>query len=108
MSDTSRLLRVTLRVAPAALPILLAAIAAVLALSSTSDSNEVAWALPAMPVAALIGAAARASELIRVGVDGSQAWWSGITLAGLGLVVAYAIWFVAVEVSCRGRYECPL
>jgi hypothetical protein len=108
VSDRSHLLRVTLRVAPAALPILLAAVAALLALSSTSDSNEVAWALPSMPVAALIGAAARANELIRVGVDDSQARWSGITLAGLGLVVSYTIWFAAVEASCHGAYECPL
>ena len=108
MSDRSHLVRVTLRVAPAALPILLAAVAALLALSSTSDSNEVAWALPSMPVAALIGAAARANELIRVGVEDSQARWSGITLAGLGLVVSYTIWFAAVEASCRGSYECPL
>ena len=108
MTDRSHLLRAILRTAPATLPLLVAVVAVVLATLSASDSNDATWALPAMPVAALIGAAARAGELIRVGVDRSQARWSGVTLAGLGLVLSYPLWFVAVEATCQGRYECPL
>ncbi len=100
--------RVALRTAPVTLPTLVAAVAVLLAISSTSDSSDAAWALPAIPVAALIGAAGRAKELIRAGVDRSIAWWSGITLAGLGVVVAYTIWLIATEATCRGRFECPL
>ena len=99
--------RVTLRTAPVTLPTLVAAVAVLLAISSTSDSDP-AWALPAIPVAALIGAAARASELIRVGVDRSIARWSGITLAGLGVVVAYTLWLIVAQATCHGRFECPL
>jgi len=100
-------LRAALRTAPVTLPTVVAAAAVLLAVYSASDSDAT-WALPSIPVAALLGAAARASELIRTGLDRSIARWSGITLAGLGVVVAYALWLIAVEVTCHGRYECPL
>jgi hypothetical protein len=34
--------------------------------------------------------------------------WSGITLAGLGVIVAYTVWLIAAQATCHGRYECPL
>ena len=86
----------------------MAALAVLLAVYSSSDTSDAAWALPSIPVAALIGAGARASELIRAGVDRSIARWSGITLAGLGVIVAYTVWLIAAQATCHGRYECPL
>jgi uncharacterized membrane protein (GlpM family) len=85
-----------------------AAVAVLVAVLSASDTSDAAWALPSIPVAALIGAAARANELIRVGVDRQVARWSGITLAGLGVIVAYTVWLIAAQATCHGRYECPL
>jgi hypothetical protein len=90
------------------LPTLVAALAVLLAVFSSSDTSDASWALPSIPVAALIGAAARANELIRAGVDRSIARWSGITLAGLGVIVAYTVWLIAAQATCHGRYECPL
>jgi hypothetical protein len=90
------------------LPALVAVVAVSLAVYLASDSSDAAWALPAIPVAALIGAAARANELMRAGVDRSIARWSGITLAGLGVIVAYILWLIAAQATCHGRYGCPL
>jgi peptidoglycan/LPS O-acetylase OafA/YrhL len=92
---------------PLLLPLVPAAISLLLAAPEGSDSDDVYWALIAIPLAALLGALARALQTEAIGESTSSAWMNALGAAAIGVVIGYLLWWQALEATCHGAYECP-
>ena len=92
---------------PPLLPLVPAAVALLVALPQGSDSDDITWALIAIPAVGVLGAWPRAAQSIRIGDTRSAAWLNALGAATIGIVIGYLIWWQALEATCHGAYECP-
>jgi hypothetical protein len=92
---------------PVLLPVALGAVSFLLALPEDSDWHLGGVFFIGIPAVALVGACARAAQSERLGESGSAAWLNAFGGAGIGIGFGYLLWWLAVEASCHGGYECP-
>jgi hypothetical protein len=99
--------RLAVWILPLALPLVPAIGAVVTAQPGEGDVGEIAWALWAIPLCALLGSSARAVQLAFDGVSRGLGALLGLAMGLIGMILGYFVWFVAVTRTCDGRYECP-
>ena len=92
---------------PLLLPLVPAAVSLLLAQPEGSDSDDIYWALIAIPLVALLGASARALQTATIGESTPSAWLNALGAAAIGVVIGYLLWWHALDTTCHGRYECP-
>jgi hypothetical protein len=92
---------------PLLLPLVPAAVSLVLASPDSSNSDDIYWALIAIPVIALLGAWVRAAQSATAGEGRANAWLNALGAAAIGVAIGYLLWWQALEETCHGRYECP-